>query len=59
MVYDSQDEIWDAGYETSNVEWEEKLEKLKKKRMKFICKNGVKHTDTPVVFWSDVEKAFA
>ncbi len=29
---------------------------LKKKRMKFICENGVKHTDTPVVFWKDIQE---
>lgn len=35
-----------------------KIEWLKSRRMKFICKNKVKHTDTPVIFWSDVEEAF-
>lgn len=44
--------IVDVKYLKLVVEW------LKLKRMKFICKNGVTHTNTPVVFWSDVEEAF-
>lgn len=36
----------------------ELLERLMMLRRKYVCKNGVVHSDEEVVLWSDVEKEF-